>query len=127
MPSSSRKLRLGQQVSHFLLNIRLRRHARSGGDVCRRHSAAASNATTAAQPLLDPAGAADPLKWTARYNGSLFDGVSLALLSFDTIEVAMTVVGAEAGTDVCAYSNAPSDIGDSLGRQLAAFSAFPLA
>ena len=40
--------------------------------------------------------------------------------------VGMTVVGAEAGANVLNYSNAPSDIGDSLGRMLGAFAGFPL-
>ena len=81
--------------------------------------------TTEGEPLVD-IGAADPAKWTARYSGGLFEGVSLVMVNFDMVEVGMTVVGAEAGPNVCAYSNAPSDIGDSLGRMLAAFSEYPL-
>ena len=44
----------------------------------------------------------------------------------DTLYVQMTPAGAEAGADVLAYANAPSDVSDSLGRFLGAFQGFPL-
>ena len=81
--------------------------------------------TSAANPLVDVA-LASPAKWTARYEGGLFEAGSLTMVNFDRVEVGMSVVGSEAGANVLNYSNAPSDIADALGRQLAAFSGFVL-
>jgi hypothetical protein len=44
----------------------------------------------------------------------------------DTLYLQMNPIGPEAGADELSYSNAPSDISDSLGRFLAAFAGFPL-
>jgi hypothetical protein len=79
-------------------------------------------------PLLDPAGppAADPAKWTARYGGGTFVASGLTLVDFQRIFVGMEAAGAQAGADELNYSNAPSDIADTLGRSLAAFSGYPL-
>ena len=81
--------------------------------------------TTAAQPLVDPIGA-EPSKWTARYSGALFEASSLLLVQYDRIEVGMEVMSGQAGANVLNYSNAPSDIGDTLGRMLSAFGDYPL-
>ena len=81
--------------------------------------------TTAAEPLNDPSGA-DPAKWTARYQGQKYVGSLIAAVDFETAFLQMTATGAEAGPDVLNYANAPSDISDSLGRQLAAFQGFAI-
>ena len=96
-----------------------------GGDVL---SFIAVFNTTPTEPLVDPSAppAADAAKWTARYNGGVFEASSLILAQYDQIEVGMQVIGAEAGANVLNYSNAPSDIGDTLARMLGAFAGFPL-
>jgi hypothetical protein len=80
---------------------------------------------TEAFPLNVPVGA-DPAKWTARYQGQTYVGSTVALGDFDFLVLQLAPAGAEAGADVLNYANAPSDISDALGRQLAAFSGFPL-
>ena len=82
--------------------------------------------TTSENPINDPS-AADPAKWTARFGGTKYIGVLLAPVVEDSIFVLMDPAGAEAGADVLNYSNAPSDISDTLGRFLAAFSGLPLS
>jgi len=72
------------------------------------------------------ASAADPAKWTARYQGEKYVGALVLNARLDALYMQMTPAGAEAGPDVLSYANAPSDISDSLGRQLAAFQGFPL-
>jgi hypothetical protein len=81
--------------------------------------------TTPAFPISDASGA-DAAKWTARYAGSRFIGVSLLNVDYNAVEVGLSLTEAEAGADEFGYSNAPSDISDALGRQLAAFGGFPL-
>ena len=81
--------------------------------------------TTFADPINDPA-AADPTKWSARYQGQKYVGSLIAGVDGETIYLQMTPTGAEAGPDVLSYANAPSDIFDALGRQLAAFDEFPI-
>ena len=81
--------------------------------------------TTAEDPLNDPS-AADPTKWTARYQGQRYVGSLIAPVDFEALFLLLSPVGAEAGPDILNYANAPSDIADSLGRQLAAFAGFPL-
>ena len=71
-------------------------------------------------------GAADPSKWTVRYQGQKYVGSLIANVVPDTLYLQTTPAGAEAGADVLSYANAPSDIADSLGRFLAAFAGFPL-
>jgi hypothetical protein len=80
---------------------------------------------TPSDPLNDPS-AADPTKWTARYQGQKYVGSLIGAVDFETMYLQLTPSGAEAGPDVLSYANAPSDIADSLGRQLAAFAGFPL-
>src|SRR5687768_10280022 len=81
--------------------------------------------TTAADPLNDPS-AADPTKWTARYQGQRYVGSLIGAVDFETAYLQMTPSSAEAGPDVLSYANAPSDIADSLGRQLGAFAGLPI-
>jgi len=50
----------------------------------------------------------------------------IGAVDFETAYLQLSPAGAEAGPDVLNYANAPSDISDSLGRQLAAFDGFPL-
>jgi hypothetical protein len=76
--------------------------------------------------VLNDVSAADPTKWTARYQGEKYVGSILGNVVADTLYLQMTPAGAEAGPDVLSYANAPSDVGDSAGRQLAAFSGFPI-
>ena len=82
--------------------------------------------TTFENPIDDPSGA-DPVKWTARFGGQKYTGVLLAPVVEDRIFVLLDPAGAEAGADEVSYANAPSDISDSSGRFLAAFSGYPLS
>ena len=75
---------------------------------------------------LNDVSAADPTKWTARYQGQKYVGAILVNVTADTLYLQMTPAGAEAGADVLNYANAPSDVADSAGRFLAAFGGFPL-
>jgi hypothetical protein len=75
---------------------------------------------------LDDVSGADPTKWTARYQGQTYVGSFLTNVVADTLYLQMTPTGAAAGPDVLNYANAPSDVSDSTGRQLAAFAEFPL-
>ena len=77
-------------------------------------------------PMSDPVGA-DPTKWTARYQGQTWVGTSVSFVFLNTLFLLMDPVGAEAGADVLNYSNAPSDISDTLGRFLGAFTGYPIA
>jgi hypothetical protein len=77
--------------------------------------------------MLNDVSAADPSKWTARYQGEKYVGSILVNVQPDTLYLQMTPAGAEAGADVLNYANAPSDVSDSLGRFLAAFSGYPLS
>ncbi len=81
--------------------------------------------TTEANPLADVSAAA-AAKWTARYDGVGYQGLSVTNDVFDTLVLHLQATGASAGLDVLNYSNAPSDIADALGRQLAAFAGFRL-
>jgi hypothetical protein len=67
-----------------------------------------------------------PGKWTARRNDVRFHGGNVTWFDFNCLEVALQNFEADAGEDELNYSNAPSDVSDSLGRMLAAFTGFPL-
>ncbi|MEO7156940.1 MAG: hypothetical protein ABI039_05220, partial [Vicinamibacterales bacterium] len=69
---------------------------------------------------------ADPAKWLARYDGKTFAGVAIEAVDFQKLRIGLSQVGEEAGADELSYTNAPSDIGDDLGRMLAALSGFPI-
>lgn len=81
--------------------------------------------TSADNPLADITAAA-PVKWTARFGGVAYTGDTLSRVAFNRIDLHLLGGAADAGPDVINYSNAPSDIADAQGRQLAAFEAFPL-
>jgi hypothetical protein len=81
--------------------------------------------TTAQAPLNDPS-AASAAKWNARYQGKRYQGLSLSPIDATRQQIEMAPGAADAGPDELNYTNAPSDIADLLGRQLAAFSGLPL-
>jgi hypothetical protein len=74
---------------------------------------------TAGEPLV--AAVLDPAKWTARYGGVRYVGYSAEVTAFDRVAVIVESGPAEAGADEVGYTNAPSDVVDTLGRTLAAF------
>jgi hypothetical protein len=76
--------------------------------------------------VLNDVSGADPTKWTARYQGQKYVGSVLTNVVDNTLYVQMVPAGAEVGPDELGYTNAPSDIADSSGRKLAAFSGFAL-
>ena len=81
--------------------------------------------TTPDDPLVDNP-FADAGKWTARYDGVLYGGSFLMLAEYNEWQLNLTAIGGQVGANVIGYSNAPSDISDALGRELAAFSGFAL-
>ena len=81
--------------------------------------------TTPAHPLAD-LGAAVAQKWTVRYGGVLYEGNTLNPASFEEVLLEVSRVGDEPGPDEIGYANNPSDIADTRGRKLPAFSGFPL-
>jgi hypothetical protein len=80
--------------------------------------------TTAEYPL--SLEAADPLKWTARFADTRYVGASMELIAFNIVLMSFNDAAPQAGPDVIGYSNAPSDVSDGLGRELAAFANFPM-
>ena len=81
--------------------------------------------TTAGDPLADLSEAFGS-KWSARWNDTGWEGDGIERLTYDTVRVHLIPLGGDVGADVINYSNDPSDIADTGGRQLAAFSGFPL-
>ena len=83
--------------------------------------------TTAAEPLAGVGGAA-PGKWRARYQGLGFEGIAVTLENYDTLQITLSLTEPPPlpGPDVLSYANAPSDVSDTLGRFLPAFTGFPL-
>jgi hypothetical protein len=75
---------------------------------------------TAENPLVDVA-AASGAKWWARYEGMRFSGIGVTQTDVNQIEIEFDYVEDDQGPNVFAYTNDPSDIGDTLGRFLAAF------
>ena len=69
---------------------------------------------------------AEPSKWQARFGGVRYVAISITPVSSNQIQVNFTDLNPEAGANVLNYSNAPSDIADTQGRQLAAFNGFAL-
>jgi hypothetical protein len=80
--------------------------------------------TTEDAPLV--AGELDAGKWSAVYQGGGFFCESAAVGGFDRIDVTMNGTPGAGGASSVSYANDPSDVSDSLGRQLAAFEGFPL-
>jgi hypothetical protein len=64
---------------------------------------------------------ADASKWSVRLNGLLYVAQTISAVDFDRLHLFLPVVGENAGADQISYSNAPSDISDTLGRGLSAF------
>jgi hypothetical protein len=81
--------------------------------------------TTPEVPLAD-ASSADPAKWTVRYGEMTFEGSALEVVAYNRIDITFVRVGSATGADVLNYAADPSDIADTSGRQLAAFSDRPL-
>ena len=52
--------------------------------------------------------------------GVTYAGTGIGIDDFNVLKVVFAPTGVEAGDDVIHYSNAPSDVGDTLGRTLAA-------
>jgi len=81
--------------------------------------------TTAAEPLV--AGTLDPAKWSAVWQGAGgFSGLAADVVAFDRIALQLQGPAGPGGASSVSYSNAPSDVSDTLGRMLAAFSDRPL-
>lgn len=76
--------------------------------------------TTEENPLGDIS-AADALKWTARFDGVRYFGLYLVPDAFNKLTVYYGPDLSDEGADEISYTNAPSDISDSIGRALAAF------
>jgi hypothetical protein len=70
--------------------------------------------------------AAMPGKWIARYANVRYIAVALAAAGTDGVQLTFTDLNPEAGPNELVYSNAPSDIADTQGRQLAAFGGMPI-
>jgi hypothetical protein len=68
----------------------------------------------------------DPSKWSAVYQGGGFFCESVAFGGFDRLDLQINGTPGPGGARNVSYSNDPSDISDTLGRQLAAFSDYPL-
>ena len=81
--------------------------------------------TTAEFPLSDASGA-DPGKWSAQFEDIRYVGATVETVAFNVLRVTFGSPTPDGGDDVIAYSNAPSDISDAAGRQLAAFEDFPI-
>jgi hypothetical protein len=75
---------------------------------------------TEANPLADVSGASNA-KWSLRLDGQRWTAVIIETMDFQQIYIGFGPHVAEAGADELSYTNAPSDIADTLGRQLAAF------
>jgi hypothetical protein len=76
--------------------------------------------TTEAFPLL-PTTAADPTKWTAQYDATLYVGASVETVGWNELLVVFAISGYEERPALVEYSANPSDISDTLGRMLGAF------
>lgn len=61
-------------------------------------------------------------KWACRYGNVRYVGSGVTLDDFNQISVFFSEEEAESGFDELVYTNDPSDIVDTLGRELAAFS-----
>jgi hypothetical protein len=80
--------------------------------------------TTEDAPLVEAV--LDPNKWSGTYQGGGFGGLSADYAGFDRILVSLQGTAGADGASTVSYANDPSDVSDSLGRQLAAFDGFPL-
>jgi hypothetical protein len=72
---------------------------------------------------------ADPLdaeKWSGTYQGGAMTPYAADVVAFDRITVTLQGVPGAGGASTVSYAAGPSDVSDATGRQLAAFSDFPL-
>src|SRR5687768_6980445 len=81
--------------------------------------------TTEADPLSSVSGA-DPGKWSARFDGVRYVGSELTNVTFAWLYLRLTPTGADAGDNELNYEADPSDVFDTLGRQLTAFEGMPI-
>ena len=80
--------------------------------------------TTAEEPLVaDPL---DPAKWSGAWQGGGMAPLTAEVVAFDRIAITLQGTAGPAGTSSVSYAAGPSDVSDTLGRQLAAFEEFPL-
>jgi hypothetical protein len=75
--------------------------------------------TTVGEPLV--ADALDAAKWSGVWQGGAMAGNSAEVIAFDRVTVLLEGAAGPGGASSVSYSNAPSDVSDTLGRQLAAF------
>lgn len=75
--------------------------------------------TTEGQPLVE--GSYDPNKWAGRYGNIRYIGSGVSYVAFDRLEIYLVKEVDEPGANELVYANNPSDIIDTLGRELAAF------
>jgi hypothetical protein len=80
--------------------------------------------TTAGEPLV--ADVLDPAKWSGVWQGGAMAGNAAEVIAFDRVTVLLEGAAGPGGASSVSYSNAPSDVVDTLGRTLAAFSGLPL-
>lgn len=76
--------------------------------------------TTEDEPLVGES--FDPNKWAGRYSNNRYIGSGVSVLDYQRVEVYLVKEVDEPGANELVYTNDPSDIIDTLGRTLAAFS-----
>jgi hypothetical protein len=77
--------------------------------------------TSVAFPLTNVA-SASAAKWSVRYSNTLYNASSLVQSAYNVITLHGSSALGPPGGNVVNYTNAPSDIADTAGRQLAAIS-----
>jgi hypothetical protein len=80
--------------------------------------------TTAEDPLV--ADTLDPEKWSGVWQGGEMTAYSAEVVAFDRINVILQGTAGGGGASSVSYAADPSDVCDTGGRELAAFSDFPL-
>jgi hypothetical protein len=80
--------------------------------------------TTEDAPLV--AGELDPDKWSGVYQGGAMASFTAEIAGFDRILISLQGTAGAGGASTVSYAADPSDVSDTSGRQLAAFSEFPL-
>jgi hypothetical protein len=76
--------------------------------------------TTEENPLNDIS-ASDPEKWSMRYLNLRWGTISFTLLAYNLLQLNLYAPGGDDGGNEIRYTNDPSDISDSLGRELPAY------
>jgi hypothetical protein len=80
--------------------------------------------TTEDAPLV--AGELDPFKWSGVYQGGGMASFTAEIAGFDRIAISLQGFAGTGGASSVSYAADPSDVSDTLGRQLAAFEGVPL-